>query len=123
MGVPNPRFFRSSRSLGSRSFSDSLKICLSRPPRTLIEAGIEAASSTKLWSSKGTLHSKDTAMLILSVSISKSSGSWVCASTENIRLRSSVLPAIAKAPASGSVALLSGCIISAATVSRSSTCR
>ena len=64
-------------------------VCLSTPPRTLMDAGMDAAISSSSWSSSGTRHSSDTAMLILSVSISRSSGSWVSASTANSRFSSS----------------------------------
>ena len=43
--------------------------CFSRPPRIFTSSGMRAASSTSSWSSSGTRHSSDVAMLILSVSM------------------------------------------------------
>ncbi len=76
--------------------------CFSAPPRILTSAGMRAASSTSSWSSSGTRHSSDTAMLILSVSSSRSSGSCVSASTANMRFSASSPSARAKAAASAS---------------------
>ena len=73
------------------------------PPRILTDWGMRAASSTSSWSSSGTRHSSDAAMLILSVSMSKSSGSCVCASTASMRLSGSSPVASRNACAIGSL--------------------
>ena len=73
--------------------------CFSSPPRILTASGMRAASSTSSWSSSGTRHSSEIAMLILSVSSSRSSGSCVSASTASMRLSASSLVACRNASA------------------------
>ena len=77
IGVPKPRFLRFRISGGSRSASARFMTCFSSPPRTLTSPAMRAVISTSSWSSSGTRHSSDVAIVILSVSISRSSGSCV----------------------------------------------
>ena len=102
IGAPKPRLGRCRISRGSRSPSACFISAFSSPPATLCAAGICAASSTSSWSSSGTRHSSDAAIVILSVSISRSSGSCVCASTANMRASGSLPPAASKAAAMAS---------------------
>ena len=76
---------------------------LARPHPFAASAGTLAASSTNWWSSRGTRHSNDTDMLILSVNNSRSSGSCVRLSTCNRRLRKSLPLARAKASSTASL--------------------